>query len=432
MGLRLKILFIVLACTSLQLDAQEIGLNWLQSNQVFNGRNSAVPYPKKTVIGLPDISGTLFNESGGFQNWITDKTVSLENFWLGLERKNYTTSVAWSGRSLFFGKKYKKFQWGISHSIDGESNFKYNKDLVGLFTYGNYGLLEKEPILKSQALSITPVFNTTLYQSIGIETGIFINDQFSIGAGVKYISGFFNTVSDIKQFDLDIRDPFTIKANENWTIQSANFINSLSFDSTTISRNQIDFGKHPGVAFTVGIFHSDSKIKAGAQLRDIGFIHWDGDKYSRSGVTTYSGIRVNDLLTADKNIFNQITDTLKNLGTVQKSASTYRTSLRSKFIADVLYDLNTKFSIGVSVLYRFNFFDPYWKIAAGTVFSPSKIVHLGSQLSFDRYDNINIGLFGALNVSAVRFYGSIDHIPVLINPEKANRFSGNVGLAVMW
>ena len=86
----------------------------MQSNQVFNGRNSAVPFPEKTVIGLPDISGTLFNESGGFQNWITDRTISLENFWSRLQRKNYIASVAWSGRSFFFGKKYKKFQWGIS------------------------------------------------------------------------------------------------------------------------------------------------------------------------------------------------------------------------------------------------------------------------------------------------------------------------------
>ena len=239
-------------------------------------------------------------------------------------------------------------------------------------------------------------------------------------------------MSDVKQFDLDIRDPFTIKATENWTIQSANFINSLSFDSTIVSSGQIGFGKHPGVAFTVGIFHSGPKIKVGAQLRDIGFINWDGDKYSRSGVTTYSGIKINDLLTADKNIFNQITDTLKNLGTVMKSAAKYKTSLRSKFIADVVYDLNAKFSIGASALYKFNYFDHYWKIATAAVFSPSKIFNIGSQISFDQVDNLNLGLFGALKVSIIRFYGSIDHIPVLVNPDKANRFSGNMGLAVMW
>ena len=279
---------------------------------------------------------------------------------------------------------------------------------MGLFTYGNYGLLEKEPITKSQSLSLTPVFNTTLYQSIGLETGIFINEQFSIGAGVKYISGFFNTVSDIKQFDLDIRDPFTIKATENWTIQSANLINSLSFDSTVISRSQVDFGKHPGAAFSFGVFHSTGNFKMGAQLRDIGFIKWNGDKYSRSGVTTYSGIQINDLLTADKNIFNQITDTLKNLGTVKKSAENYKTSLRSRFIADMMYDLNNQFSIGASVLYRFNYFDPYWKVATAAVFSPSKIINLGSQVSFDRYENFNIGLFGALNISVAVSYTHLD------------------------
>lgn len=430
--MRYRILYIFFVCVSPILNAQETGLNWMQSNQVFNGRNSAVPYPEKTVIGLPDISGTLFNESGGFQNWITDRTISLENFWSRLQRKNYIASVAWSGRSFFFGKKYKNFQWGISHSFEGESNFKYNKDLVGLFTFGNYGLLEKEPVAKNEPLSLTPVFNTTLYQTIGFETGIFINEHFSIGAGVKYISGFFNTVSDIKQFELDIRDPFTIKATENWTIQSANLINSLSFDSTVISRSQVDFGKHPGAAFSFGVFHSTSHLKMGAQLRDIGFIKWNGDKYSRSGVTTYAGIQINDLLTADKNIFNQITDTLKNLGTVKKSAENYKTTLRSKFIADILYDLNNQFSIGANVLYRFNYFDPYWKAATAAVFSPSKIINLGSQVSFDRYENFNIGLFGALNISVVRLYGSIDHIPVLVSPDKVNRFSGNVGLAVMW
>lgn len=430
--MRFGILIFVLVCTLLPLNAQEIGLNWLQSQQVFHGRNTAVPFPKKTVIGLPDISGMLFNESGRFQNWITDRTISLENSWLGLERKDYTASVAWTGRTFFFGKKYKKFQWGISHSIDGETNFIYHKDLVGLFTFGNYGLLEKEPLAKSQSLSLTPVFNTSLYQTIGLESGLFINDQLSIGAGLKYISGFFNTVSDVRQFDLDIRDPFTIKATENWSVQSANLIRSLSFDSTTISRSQIDFGKHPGLAFSIGIFYNSDVLQIGAQLRDIGFISWNGDNFSRSGVTSYSGIRVNDLLTADKNIFNQITDTLKSLGTVQQSAVRYKTSLRSKFIADVLYDINPKFSVGASVLYRFNYFDPYWKLAAGALFSPSKIINMGSQVSFDQYDNLSIGLFGAINVSVIRFYGSIDHIPVLVTPDKVNRFSGNVGLAVMW
>lgn len=414
------------------LSSQELGLNYLQSTQVYNGRNPSTPFPRKTVINLPDLSGNLYSQTKGYSDWITNKNFSLENFWSSLEKRAYTAGTSWSLRSFYFGKKYNRFQWGISHSFEGVSNFKFHKDLVGIFAFGNAGLLKKESAAQTELLHVAPVFNTNLYQSFGVELAIISNDHWGIGGGIKYLSGIYNITSDIRKLDIDIRDPFELKAAEDWTIKSGNFITNLSLDSSVINRKPVSPGTHSGVAFSFGIYHQQKNWRWSGQIQDVGFIQWKGTEFSRSGNTVYKGIDIPDLLTADKNIFNQITDTLKNLVSVTKKSINYTTKIRTNVVLDALYTLTEKVSIGGAALYRINNPFNYWKISGTGVYRPSQFIHMGGQLSVDSYSFINIGIYGSCKLSVVNLYGSFDHIGALLSPARANRFSGNIGMSIMW
>lgn len=416
--------------------SQELGLNFLQKDQLFNGRNPAVPFPKKTVIGLPDVSGNLYNESGKLGNFYSSSNgnmvLNLETWWKSLERKNYDTDAGWSVRTFYFGKKFSQFQFGISHSVEGDAYFQYNKDLVGLIAFGNYGLLDREPLAKTQPLSLAPILNTQAYQSFALDLAYLINDNWSVGITAKYLSGLFSTKSSIQKFDLDIRDPLVIKADENWSIRSADLIQSFAIDSLKINRTVNTFGTHPGVAFSAGAFYSSDQLKIGAQLRDLGFIHWNGVEYSRSGTTEYPGLRIDNLLQTDAGIFNQIKDTLKALTSVKKNAASFNTAIIGRLILDGQYALTDKWELGGAFLYRFNNYHSYMRWAASTVFKPAHFFSIGGQVAIDSYYKLTAGLFGSIRISVVNLYMSLDQLPVLFDARNSSRFGANVGLSVMW
>ena len=104
-------------------------------------------------------------------------------------------------------------------------------------------------------------------------------------------AGWYEVDAKVRKFDLDIHDPLTISAKEDWTLRSADLIQSVSIDSFNVKYDGQALGKHPGAAFAVGLFHHTSQWQFGLQVRDLGWISWEGKAYSRKAETNYSGER---------------------------------------------------------------------------------------------------------------------------------------------
>lgn len=422
---------------SFLLEAQDLGMQLLDRDQIFLGRNPALPFPKKTVIGLPEGSGHLFNESGSLDDWQNTtsdgkRSISLQSIWKALDHKDYLTEANWAIRSFYFGKKWSKFQFGLYHSFQGDFTFKYNKELVGLLGYGNYGFLQQETLAKTQVLDISPQAAVTVYQAIGVEAAYFLNDRLSIGGGIQFLGGLYDFRSEVNRFDADLRDPLTLKTDEDWSLHTAELVDQISIDSISLDGDRGALGTHPGVGFNIGVNYSIDKFKAGLQVRDLGMIRWDGITYSRKGSTNYSGIQIDNFLDVNQNVFNQITDTLRVIANVNKSSGTYTGKLAGKFILDGQFHLSEKWMTGGVLYYSSNYVQNYWRLMGGIVYQPSKVLHIGTQLSFDAHQKINVGVMGALRLGVVNLYLSVDQVSALINPAAIDRFSGTVGISVMW
>jgi hypothetical protein len=418
-------------------DAQDLSLSLISEHQTFSSRNVANPYPKRNNIILPELSARIFNESGALDDWIGNtgsgtRTVGLQDIWKSLDRKDYVSGIDWNAQTIGFGKRYDRFQIMISHRIHGNFDFLYNKDLVGLIAFGNYGLLQAEPMAKTQALDLRPASDIFVFQSIGADGAYFLNEHHSIGGGIHYLSGWYDFKSDVKKFDLDIRDPLTIKANEDWTVRTANLVDHLAADSVKINVDEAAWGTHPGMSINLGYSFHTEHLQIGAQIRDLGMIKWQGTSYSRKAITDYSGLRINDILNIDKSIFDHISDTLKALTAVQQSGQSYTTRLHSAFILDGQYKINPHWSLGGSFMYKSGSIKNYWQGMLGAVFSPVDFFQLGVHTSYDQYHNADLGLMSALSISIVHIYLNLSPFPSAWNTSGTNRLSGTFGMSVQW
>lgn len=430
------IIFLILLTPNLTIG-QDLGMHLLAKDQVFYSRNPALPLPKKTVIGLPEGSGHLFNEGGSLMDWTTTasdgkRSVSLQRIWKSLDHKEYTSEANWAIRTFYFGKRLSKFQLGLYHTFNGDFDLQYNKELVGLLGYGNFGFLQQEPIAKTQVLDIKPQATVSVYQSIGFEGAYFINDRLSIGGGLQYLAGLYDFRSDVRRLDVDIRDPLTLKSDEDWTLHTADLVEQLSIDSIILGSGRRALGTHPGLAFNLGTSYRGDRFKIGLQVRDLGMIKWNGTTFSRQGSINYSGISIDDFLKINQSVFNQIKDTLRAITQITKFTGNYTAKLSGKVIVDAQYQIAEKWMFGGVLYYRSNTAQPYTRLMGGVQYQPSSVFLLGTQLSTDTHQTFNVGVMGALRIGVFNLYLSTDQIGAWFNPAAINRFSGIAGMSVMW
>lgn len=415
---------------------QDLGIYLMSRDQVFSGRNPALPFNKNTILALPEIRFDLHRQTGDGP-WLVkqpdgSRLLSLASGWEGLERENYNLDLSWGLRTFFFGKKWGNFQLGISHEISGHSFFQFNKDLVGVLGYGNYGYLQKEPLAKSQALDVRPEFNHELFNGFGIEMAYQFN-QFSVGGSLKYLSGLQEMHSEFNQFELDIRDPLAIQSKEDWRIYSADLVNYISLDSVElIDYSDIDLlGKHPGFSGSLGFAYQNPRGLFAVQWKDIGQINWNqGKLFSRKAEVHYSGIRVADLLNVDENVFTTIADTLKTLTSVTQSSIDFETQLSSSVLTEFQYKLNELWTVGAAFNYLVQ--DERWGIMGGFDIRVVKGWNIGSQLSYDSREILNLGLHSAVRLGPFNLFVNTDHIQRLSSTNKLKQYGARMGISFMW
>ncbi len=418
------------------LFAQDLGIYMLSRDQVFRGRNPAIPFSKNTIIGLPEGNGILERQTGT-GDWLISqpdgsRKLSLSRGWEGLNRGNYEVNVSWGLRTFFIGKKFDRFQIGIYHEIEGNALVEFNKDLVGILGFGNYGYLQKEPLAKEQPLDLEISLKNEIFNGFGLQIGYQFN-KLSFGGSLRYLSGLQELHSEVKQLEVDIRDPLAIRAVEDWKVYSANLVNEISLDSIqVIPFNEVDvLGRHPGLSGSLGLSYQSTQALFAIQWKDIGNIHWkDGNLYSRNVTTNYSGILVPNLLNIDQNVFNSIGDTLKKISTVNQAPQNYRTYLRSNILAEFQYTFSNKWTVGSAVNYYFN--RQQWRAMAGINYQLLEILTLGSQFSYHSSGRLNMGIHAALRLYAFNLFLNTDHIQSLYPTDNINRLSARIGISLMW
>ncbi|HNR08667.1 MAG TPA: DUF5723 family protein [Saprospiraceae bacterium] len=430
-----RILTPTLMCAVTALSAQDRGISLFNNTQIYTGRNPALPFPKEFVIGLPEGAGSLVLETGKGP-WLIDradggKDFSLASGWAGLEKNNYFIDGEWKVRTFFLGKKWKYGQLGLSHEWEGHSSLRFNKDLVGLLGFGNYGYLQVEPRASSQPLDLKSEGEHFIFQAFTLQSALFRN-KWSVGAAVRYLGGIQDFHTDILKLKADIRDPLVLKMEEDWSFYSADLVETFSVDSIRLSKsNGLAPGRHPGFAFSIGVQYKAPRWRAALQLKDLGSIRWrKGNRFSRSGNTLYQGIQGIDFLNLNENIFDQVRDTLHALAGVEKSEASFTRSLPASLLAENQVYFSDRWTVGFSADYIFS--RDYGYLMAGAVYRPFPIWSFGGQMSLDTRKDWNLGLLTSLELGVFNLFFATDHVPALWKLNKADRLQARFGLALMW
>ncbi len=93
-----SIICILFFCGYALLPAQDPGPLFMAKDQMYQDRNPAMPYPKKNIIGLPEMRGQIYSETGTLNDWNRKnpdgtQSIYLQDIWKSLERKDYTTEA---------------------------------------------------------------------------------------------------------------------------------------------------------------------------------------------------------------------------------------------------------------------------------------------------------------------------------------------------
>jgi hypothetical protein len=413
------------------LRSQDQGLQFLAHDEIFPGRNSSIPFPQHIVIGLPDFNGFFYNPAGMESRnlWTSgNPRVNLRDLYGRMNKDSYLLQGGFGLRSFYVGKKFKRFQLGFQHYVEGFSYNEYSKDLVGLYSYGNVGLPIVDAGTVSRPLNLRSDFYASFFHAFAWETGFFLSDKISLGVGLKYLSGISHFDTDIRQAELSIGDLFYVRSKEDWQIRSASFIESLDVDSITIDTDWAFWGTHPGMAWDFSGHIATSHWDINFQIRDIGWIQWQGNEYARQGSFEFDGVEVEDFLNLDKTWVQQFQDSIQVLTAVNTQAKTFRGGIVGKLLADIQWKASDRLRIGMAAYHQLNGPSAYWRYTLAGTYKPTKRINTGLAGSLDANDRWRLGLFGSFGLGAFHLYYSVDHLPSLFHPYVVNQLGGQLGL----
>lgn len=227
--------------------------------------------PEHSYMSLPFIGSLGLNvgTSIGYGSFI--KGGQIDGTALADKTKNKVLGSNFSLDLISFGVRFREKNL-ISFSNRIRSN------IGTTYPSGLFGYLLNNPIDYEGRFDIPLKSNNIVWNETAIGFSRIIDDNWSVGARVKYIMGIAQVNTNDTEFhiDKDITGS-TIYGNVNITGGNLNF----SKNGELVSLNTL--ASNPGAAFDVGVQwqSDDSRWKADLGVSDIGFIKWSAESSSR-------------------------------------------------------------------------------------------------------------------------------------------------------
>jgi len=344
-------------------------------------------------------------------------------------------------RSIFFNALkeknflYNNFQYDILSFGFRVQNlyFHFNTSLKS-FTYFTYPKSFMQLIINGSEIgNITDLktfgINNITYGEMSLGVSDKLDDDLTVGAKIKLLSGLASIITDNKNFLVETFEDQDSKIINRFTADLA-FKTYLPYleDSPNGSDLSVDsifrFKEKPqnavkpfesrGLGFDLGIMYTGlENIRLSASLVDLGYIAWRKNTYSYKMRSSYtiSGVEINkdSLEDAFKNPIGSINDSVK----FSKSPDKFTTALPTKLYIGGEYFLETYFSFGLMSVTQYFSNALYQQFTFSANFRPLRAAMLSVSYSF-----INNGLnnFGAglsfRPLPPLQFYLLADYIPL--------------------
>ena len=342
---------------------------------------------------------------------------------------------------ISFGFRVKSWYFNAGASLKGDITASYSKDFAKLLVNGyRFG---DEFDLKNNGL------NSQFYGEIAFGASKIIDNDWTVGAKVKLLNGFYDIstisnsfsfksqdVSSINQLiiDADIQLNTSLPMMEN--VQDTG---SFTFDRVFTLKDKpfssIKLFDNLGFAADFGATYNGlNKISLSASILDLGYIKWSQNAKSYNmniDQFVYAGLDLNmdSMLSNPDKIVDSIIDAFK----LNTTGGAYTTMLPTKLYIAGEYFPVPYFSVGALSLTQYFRKSFYQQVMISANIRPMQMLMFSASYSF--FDNgfSNFGLGMSLRLGSTQFYFISDNIPFryssgLALPYKAKYFSFRYGL----
>lgn len=358
-------------------------------------------------IGLPGISSVLVNYSNnGFvlhdvirQDANGGLLVDANNFLSKLKTNNNLNFNAHLDL-LSFGFKVKKknyFSFNLTERVD--IRFSYTKDLMSFAINGNGAAANL-----NRDMNLTPGIDASHYREWGVNYTRQLNDKWTIGGRIKYLSGIENVNTEKTSVTLNTNSQYyALTGSANVSVNTSG-VDSAAGQHTASILGFNTGRQNRGAAIDIGAtFKFNDKFTFSASIIDLGFITWKdyaASYVSHNPNTTvhYNGVNVNQAVNDSTGFGNAAQNYGDSLARAFKIDTVYNksytTMLTMQFNLGANYWINEKNNVGVLLNARYanKQFNPALCISfnnkVGRWFSAS----LSYSMMNRSYDNVGLGL----------------------------------------
>lgn len=402
-----------------------------QSNQI----NPALQPNCNLYIGVPGLSSMYFDMGNNSlsvssivqYNQQLDSLVTFlhpladrNKFFDALQEDNYFYN-AFQYDIISFGFRIQSLYFHFNTALKSYTYFTYPKSFMQLIINGS----DIGAITNLKTFGI----NNTTYGEMSFGLSNKFDDDLTIGAKIKLLSGLTNISTLNKQFlvetfeDQESKIVNRIMADVSFRgympyLEETPNGSEVSVDSIFKLKDKPQKAIKPfesmGLGFDIGVIYSGfENILLSASVVDLGYIRWGKNAYDYKMRSSYtlSGATINkdSLEDAFKNPIGSINDSIK----FSKSSIKYTTALPTKIYLGGEYFLETYFSFGLMSVTQFYAKSVYQQFTFSGNFRPLRAMMISLSYSFLRngFNNFGAGLtFRPL--PPLQFYLLTDYIPL--------------------
>jgi len=426
---------------------QELGLHFADDIWQASQTNPAMMNDHRLVIALPGVAAGFYHPAFSINDALSTRSgttyINLDEVIPELEDNNQLFA-GFQGDILGAAYRFGDIQVGASWSVRGSAYADYTREALDVLWNGNGGYI-------GETVNVATTFQFTAYNEIGISGAYNWRDKFSIGAKLKYLSGFSDLSTDRGEQVLSLEtsdDVYQSAFTTDYVFRRAGFptvdgaydiLNGLQiFNFSTQSGNT-------GFGFDVGITANlTDKLTLSASVIDLGSINWKTDtyEYTSRGKYNYGGLDLfsyssadtlnTQLLTEDlEQIADDLTDKLDIRNTTEPNYS-YTTALHTRGYLSGAYKLMDDLTLG-ALFYLENTplgTQPGFAISGRKPFG--KWVTLGASYAMRNEGFNNLGLNATGHFGPLQVYVVSDNIAAAINPYGSKNFNLRVGFNLVF
>ncbi len=294
--------------------------------------------------------------------------VDKDGFLKKLKKNNYF-DLSMSDKLLGVGFKVKQHHFDISINLNVESRLSFTKSLFDFLVNGTDMQNKMLNVFSGQLV------DATAYLSTSIGYAYDINNQWTVGARLKFYNGIANIDSKKTNLNMDFSSTDSIVAYADVAINTSMAFGYLKQMQSTFADDSEDIEfedtsnkwfsnmmKNKGIGFDIGaIYRLNDKMTFSLSIIDIGYIKWKSNprviqskdpnhRFTFSGVNT-SYENIDDDLS---NYCDDMADSLQqNMDLEVVSKNSYKTSVPTKIYLGYTWEFYKNMKLNVLYHARF-------------------------------------------------------------------------------